>query len=153
MSGTTQHSSFVIERTLDATPARVFAAFAEPQAKAAWFRGPDGWTVQRREHDFRVGGRERVDGRFPDGNVSSFDCRFSDIVPGRRIVYTYDMRVNDTLISVSVATIELEDAGGGRTHLKCTEQGAFLNGYDDAGSRERGTGGLIDRLASTLAEG
>ena len=39
------------------------------------------------------------------------------------------------------------------THLKCTEQGAFLNGYDDAGSRERGTGGLIDRLASTLAEG
>jgi uncharacterized protein YndB with AHSA1/START domain len=153
MSASAQHSSFVIERTFDATPARVFAAFADPRAKAAWFRGPSGWTVQRREHDFRAGGRERVDGQFPDGHTSSFDCRFSDIVPERLIVYTYDMRVDGKLISVSVATVELADAGGGRTRMKCTEQGAFLNGYDDAGSRERGTRGLFEQLAASLAQG
>ena len=34
-------------------------------------------------------------------------------------------------------------AEGGRTTLKVTEQGPFLDGYDDAGSREQGTGQVI----------
>ncbi len=32
-----------------------------------------------------------------------------------------------------------------------TEQGAFLDGYDDAGSREHGTGFLLDKLGASLA--
>jgi hypothetical protein len=31
-----------------------------------------------------------------------------------------------------------------------TEQGVFLDGYDDAGSRERGTKGLLDKLEAAL---
>jgi uncharacterized protein YndB with AHSA1/START domain len=31
------HSTFVIERTYDASPARVFAAWLQPKAKARWF--------------------------------------------------------------------------------------------------------------------
>jgi len=31
-----------------------------------------------------------------------------------------------------------------------TELGAFLDGYDDAGSRERGTGELLDALSRSL---
>jgi len=31
-----------------------------------------------------------------------------------------------------------------------TEQGVFLDGYDDAGSRERGTKGLLDQLEASL---
>jgi len=34
--------------------------------------------------------------------------------------------------------------------MTVTEQGAFLDGYDDAGSRERGTGALMDALAKSL---
>jgi uncharacterized protein YndB with AHSA1/START domain len=37
------HATFVIERTYEATPARVFAAWADPKAKARWFVGPDAW--------------------------------------------------------------------------------------------------------------
>jgi hypothetical protein len=33
-----------------------------------------------------------------------------------------------------------------------TEQGAFLDGYDDAGSRERGTGFLLDSLGASLRD-
>jgi uncharacterized protein YndB with AHSA1/START domain len=59
-------------------------------------------------------------------------------VPNERIVYAYDMHLNEVRMSVFRATIEFkgEDAG---TRLSLTEQGAFLDGYDDAGSRERGT--------------
>jgi hypothetical protein len=31
-----------------------------------------------------------------------------------------------------------------------TEQGAFLDGYDDAGSREHGSGFLLDALGAAL---
>ena len=35
---------------------------------------------------------------------------------------------------------------GSATRLIVTEQGAFLDGYDDAGSREQGTRWLLDKL-------
>ncbi|MBV8652023.1 MAG: SRPBCC domain-containing protein, partial [Alphaproteobacteria bacterium] len=72
-----------------------------------------------------------------------------DIVPDERIIYSYDMHLDDKRISVSLATIELKPAGAG-TRLVFTEQGVFLDGYDDAGSRERGTQGLLDKLGAWL---
>ena len=36
--------------------------------------------------------------------------------------------------------------------LKVSEQGAFLDGYDDAGSRERGTGHLLAALGESLED-
>jgi uncharacterized protein YndB with AHSA1/START domain len=144
-----QHATFVIERTYAAAPARVFAAFADPAAKARWFEGPAGWKLEIREVDFRVGGKERVRGVFPDGLASDFQCTYHDIVPDQRIVYAYDMYHGEKKLSVSLATIEVEPAGGG-TRLTVTEQGVFLDGYDGADSREEGTRGLLDRLESRL---
>ena len=45
--------------------------------------------------------------------------------------------------------MELRPAGAG-TKLTFTEQGVFLDGYDDAGSREQGTRWLLDKLAASL---
>jgi uncharacterized protein YndB with AHSA1/START domain len=51
------HATFTVERTYDVSPARVFAAWAEPAAKARWFGDPD-QGVEEFELDFRIGGRE-----------------------------------------------------------------------------------------------
>ena len=49
------HATFSLERCYSAPPAQVFAAWAEPAAKARWFAGgPD----SGHQLDFRVGGRE-----------------------------------------------------------------------------------------------
>ena len=48
------------------------------------------------------------------------------------------MHLDEVRISVSLATLELKPAGSG-TRMVYTEQGAFLDGYDDAGQREEGT--------------
>jgi len=45
------HGTFAIERAYAASPARVFAAWADPAAKAVWFVGPGGWKELRREID------------------------------------------------------------------------------------------------------
>jgi uncharacterized protein YndB with AHSA1/START domain len=145
------HGIFTLERTYDASPARVFAAFSTLEAKSRWFGGTDEWTLIEREFDFRVGGRESLSGRWTTGMVSRFDATYFDIKPGTRIVYAYEMHLDDRKISVSLATVELTPAGAG-TRLKVTEQGVFLDGYDDGGSRERGTGKLLDRLGASLSQ-
>jgi len=83
------------------------------------------------------------------GIVSTFDATYHDVVPDERIVYAYEMHLDDRKISVSLATFELKTAGAG-TRLVMTEQGAFLDGYDDADSRERGSRFLLDSLGKSL---
>jgi uncharacterized protein YndB with AHSA1/START domain len=142
------HATFSLQRIYDASPAQVFRALSDKAAKARWFEGGGG-TVIEREMDIRPGGRERAKGRWPSGMVTTFDAVYFDVVPNQRLVYTYEMHLDDRKISVSLATIELKPAGAG-TRLVVTEQGAFLDGYDDAGSREHGTGLLLDRLGASL---
>ena len=153
-NGSVVHGSFTLQRELPHAPERVFAAWSDPKAKAAWFSGPSGqWTPLEREMDFRVGGRERAKGKWKNGVVTDFQAHYLDIVPLKRIVYSYNMHVDEKKISVSLATLQLvpaEVAGKAGTKMILTEQGAFLDGYDDAGSRERGTGSLMNALEKSL---
>jgi uncharacterized protein YndB with AHSA1/START domain len=142
------HATFAVERTYDASPARVFAAWADPTAKARWFGDPD-QGVTEFELDFRVGGREINRGTGPDGRTYTFEGRYQDIVPDERIVYAYDMHLDGTRISVSLGTVELKPNGEG-TRLTYTEQGAFLDGLDTPDQRQQGTGGLLDALGAEL---
>jgi uncharacterized protein YndB with AHSA1/START domain len=144
-----EHATFVIERTYEASPNRVFAAWADPEAKRRWFGNSGDQPSGEYELDFRVGGQELNSGSGPDGHVYTYEARYQDIVPDRRIVYTYDMRRGETRISVSLATVEFEPEGD-RTRLVLTEHGAFLDGEDKPEYRERGTGGLLDALDAEL---
>jgi uncharacterized protein YndB with AHSA1/START domain len=144
------HATFDLERSYKAPVARVWQALTEPAAKAEWFAGPAGdWQLIERQMEVRVAGHERLRGRWKSGVVSSFEAVYHDVVPLARLVYAYEMHLDDRKISVSLATLQLTPAGAG-TRLRLTEQGAFLDGYDDAGARERGTGALLDALGAAL---
>ena len=72
---TVSHGTFTIERELPHSPARVFAALADPKAKAQWFAAPQKVAKEViREQDFRVGGKERVRGEWYNGMTSDFHC-------------------------------------------------------------------------------
>ena len=147
---TVAHSSFTIERSYPAAPARVFKAWASAEAKARWFSGPSDWQVLKREMDFRVGGQETLSGQPPGQAAHHFHAVYHDIVENQRLVYSYHMLLAETPISVSLATVQLHAEGSG-TRLVFTEQCAFLDGYDDAGSREQGTRQLLEQLGAALA--
>ena len=112
MPTTTTHASFVVERRYGAAPKRVFAAWADPRAKRAWFAEGEGWEIQKYELDFREGGAETSKFRFEKGQETfgedtwfGNDTVFNEIVPNERIIFTYSMDRNGARFSVSIAAL------------------------------------------------
>jgi uncharacterized protein YndB with AHSA1/START domain len=123
---TTRHDSFTVESRVDAPPASVFAAFAEPARRRTWIRMPG--SGARYEEDFRVGGSDVASSTFrlPDGEQHLLNTAvYLAIEPVRRIVWSYTAAVDDVDRWASLVTVELETDGGG-TLLRWTEQVAFL---------------------------
>lgn len=146
------HATFVLEREYPVPVDRVWAAFADPELKRKWF-GSDDFVYTERSDDFRVGGVTIDDGYDGEGGpLSQFRATYTDIAPGERIVYTYDMWLNGAHASTSITTIVLAPTDNG-THLTFTEQGVYLDnvhGPDAASGRESGTAGLLDAIADLL---
>jgi uncharacterized protein YndB with AHSA1/START domain len=140
------HSTFTLERTYPTSLGRVFAAWADPAAKARWFARPG----TEHELDFRVGGRE-VASRPAGGGQPEirFESAYQDIVPDERIVYFSTMYSDGAPVTVSVTSVEFEAAGGG-TRLELTEHGAYLDGQEKPQWREHGTNEHLDRLGAEL---
>ena len=156
---TQTHATFVLERDYPVPVDRVWAALTDPEMKRKWF-GSDDFDYVDRSDDVRIGGVWNDDGHYRDGGpLSRFRAIYTDIAPNERIVYTYDMWLDDAHASTSITTIVLAPlAAGDRqgTHLTYTEQGVHLDGVhgpgpDAAAGREAGTADLLDAIGTLLA--
>ncbi|GAA4535227.1 SRPBCC family protein [Amycolatopsis samaneae] len=144
MTRSVKHATFSLERRYPAPPARVFAAWSDVAAKARWF------GAEHHELDFRVGGREVNRGRNAEGGpLLTFDATFHDIVADERIAYSGTMSADDTIVTMSLTTVEFAPDGEG-TRLVLTEQGTFLDGAEEPAWREQGTGDWLDKLGAEL---
>jgi uncharacterized protein YndB with AHSA1/START domain len=143
------HATFVIERDLDAPVDRVWHALSDNDARDQWFGGGPTFDIHAKSHAFRVGGRAVEEGQWHGGPRSRFESTYTDIVVQQRIVFTYDMWVDDQHLSTSLTTIAVE-ANGDSTSLTYTEQGVHFDGLDSAEGREQGTRGILDQLSTYL---
>ena len=142
-------ATFTIERRYPVPPARVFAAWASVEAKQRWAFCDENWKPTLHEMEFKVGGRERIVTGPAGGTRHIFNGVYMDIVPDQRIIFAYDMHLDARCISVSLTTIEFH-AEPGATVMRFTEQGVFLDGYDDIKGREEGTAIGLDNLDRIL---
>lgn len=153
------HGTFTLERRYDASPERVFNAYADPVAFRRWFVDGEGWTIHDWAYDFRVGGYAGGSFRFGDETNDTWfnDTEHLDIVENSRIIVSYVMgRVTEAgkeRASASLATTELIADGAG-TRLIYTEQGAFFGGDPrrEIAMREHGCGEMLGKLARELGE-
>lgn len=151
------HDTFTLKKIIAAPPARVFAAWADPEQKRQWFVEADSadWQTLDYGMDFRVGGREH--GRFVllAGTVAQGEhvneTVYLDIAPDSRIVYAYTMAQNGRIHSASLATVRFTEAGTG-TRVSYTEQGAFYDKGDGVNGRKGGWTSLLNALAKFLAK-
>jgi uncharacterized protein YndB with AHSA1/START domain len=143
------HATFVVERTYPVPVEAVWHALSDDAAREQWFGGGPQFDTRERSHEFRVGGHASETGQWPGGPRSRFLSTYTDIVEPQRIVFTYDLWVDDRHISTALTTIVLEPDAE-RTRLTYTEQGVHLDGLDSVEGREEGTRGLLDGLGAFL---
>jgi uncharacterized protein YndB with AHSA1/START domain len=144
------HTDFVIEREFAAAPEAVFQAWADPEAKRSWSDCHAEHTTHY-QLDFRLFGHESHRVAYPDGRVQQIEKVFFDIVTGRRIVFSYDIRLDAQPVSVSLVTVEFVASRRG-TGMVYTEQLAYLDGHEHQAERLRGTQEGLDRLGLLLSQ-
>lgn len=84
----TGKKEIVFERTYDAPPERVFAAFCDPKLVPQWW-GSVGAKLVVETMDVRPGGKWRFTETDAKGKKSVFHGEYKDVVPPTRIVSTF----------------------------------------------------------------
>ncbi|MFK4835603.1 SRPBCC domain-containing protein [Microbacterium sp. ZW T2_14] len=147
------HAGFTLTRDYPVPVEDVWRAFAEEDQKRNWFGGDEAFEPREWAFDFRVGGRDIDEAKFHDGPLTRYEAVYTDIVERVRIVTTYDMWLDGTHMSTSVAAYEFEQMPDG-TRLTHAEHGVFFDRFwADGPNREEGTRGLLDALGRHLDAG
>ncbi len=143
-------STFKVERNYPHAVTRVFAALTQKDLVRRWRVEDEGCEVREFDYDFRVDGRELSRFQYAGGPEIRLDAQFLDIQRDARIVYSYRMSVGETVLSVSLATIELQATAPTSTHLLHSEFGIYFDSPDSAAGREQGCRLLLEKLAAFL---
>ena len=138
--------SLVVRRTIRATPARLFAAWTQPEQLLAWW-GPAAVTCIAAEIDLRVGGRYRLGNQFPDGNIIWIFGEFERVESPQLLIYTWRLR-EEAPVSERV-TVRFEARDAGSTEIVIIHE-RLLDQASQA-EHERGWFGCLDGLAEFLA--
>lgn len=146
------HATFCVERVYDATPARVFHAFTDRDARMRWFFKTDSWTLHAHSGgELGVGKTESSRFSPPGADVIiTNDSIYLDVAPNERLIFAYAMTLGGAPLSSSLSTVEFKAEGKG-TRIVFTEQGVYLDG--NVPGRIEGTEGLLATLAEELARG
>ncbi len=133
-------STLQISRALPAPPDRVWRAFTDPAALAAWF-WPERFATTA-ETDVRVGGRYRIDG---PGAGMAVSGEYVSVEPPNRLAFTWrwDGETEETLV-----TLELVATGDG-TRLALTHE--RFSDDADRDNHAKGWSDCLDRLPGWLA--
>ena len=136
----TEHPSLTVVRSLKAGPEKVWQALTEPALLGQWM-GPSDEFRTLAETDLRVGGRYRFLMRGPNGAEHDVGGTYLEIVPNRRLVYTWAWK--STPERESRVTVELRPAGEGTQLTLCHEQ---FHDEEARTQHEQGWNGCLARL-------
>ena len=138
-------------RIMDAPPELVFKAYTDPDLIPRWW-GPRRYATTVDKMDVRPGGVWRFVHRAADGGEYAFNGVYREIVPPKRLVYTFNYEGAPG--HEAVETVTFEEAEGGKTRMTDhllfetrEERDGMLNSGMEEGAAE-----TIDRLAELLRE-
>jgi uncharacterized protein YndB with AHSA1/START domain len=146
MVAVTEKPSLTLVRNYKASPEKVWRALTEPEALAQWMGVANAPRPPIVEADVRVGGQLRIVMHAPDGEVHEVFSTYKEVVPNRRLVYSWAWKT--TPERESQVTIELRESAGG-TQLTLRHEQFF-----DEAARDRHEGGwnvCLARLDALLA--
>jgi uncharacterized protein YndB with AHSA1/START domain len=137
--------SLTIKRRFNAPPAKVFAAWIDPEKVKRWM-GPGEVKVLSAESDPRTGGRYRWLMQPPSGEQHDVSGVYREVIPNEKLVFTWAWK--STPERESLVTVALKPDGGGTLMTLTHEQ------FFDEEARDRhqgGWNGAMPKLEAYLA--
>jgi uncharacterized protein YndB with AHSA1/START domain len=138
-------------RIMDAPPELVFKAYTDPELIPRWW-GPRRYATTVDKMDVRPGGVWRFVHRAADGGEYAFNGVYREIVPPKRLVYTFNYEGAPG--HEAIETVTFEEAEGGKTRMTDhllfetrEERDGMLNSGMEEGAAE-----TVDRLVELLRE-
>jgi uncharacterized protein YndB with AHSA1/START domain len=122
----------VVTRVFDAPRELVFKAYNDPKLIPQWW-GPRKYTTTITKMDMRPGGAWRFVQHDSEGHEYAFSGVFREIVPPKRIVWTFEFEGMPCHVSYDSTTFEEED---GKT--KVTDTSVFQSVEDRDGMLQSG---------------
>jgi uncharacterized protein YndB with AHSA1/START domain len=140
--------SLTIKRHLKAPPAKVFAAWTDPEKIKRWM-GPGNIVAVRVAADPRVGGRYRIEMHRPTGEAHNVGGAYREIIANEKLVFTWawDAAPPDTPHE-SLVTVLLKPDGTGTLLTLIHEH--FLDEASRDG-HDQGWHGALDKLERFVA--
>ena len=139
--------SLALQRRLHARPAKVYAAWTDPEKIARWF-GPSqvkAGSVQA-EIDLRTGGHYRIAFDMMDGQHHQVGGIYREVVPNQRLVFSWAW--HSTPERESLVTVALKSDGDG-TLLTLQHEQLFDEAARDG--HKSGWIGTLDKLEKFIA--
>lgn len=133
--------SLSLRRRLGAPPAKVFAAWTDPEKIIHWFGPGDARCVHEAKIDARLGGRYWIRFSTEDGEEHGVGGVYREFVPNERLVFTWAWRTMPE--RESLVTVALKPDGDGTVLILTHEQ------FADEPARDRhrtGWTGTLDKL-------
>ena len=138
--------SLTLKRRFKAPPAKVFAAWTEPEKIKRWF-GPAGAVCTHAEFDLRVGGKFTIVATSPGGETQRVLGVMREVVPDAKLVYTWAWS-QLAPERESLVTVEFKPEGDG-TLLMLLTHAQFFD--EDARDRhQHGWSAALDKLENDL---
>ena len=137
-----------LKRHIKAAPEKVYKAFLDPEAYAAWLP-PHGFVGKVHEMDPRVGGAFRMSFYTVTKSWSqSFGGKYIELVPNKKIVHTDSFETDDpTMQGEMKVTITLTPEDGG-TRLDIVQEG--IPAGPSASGAPYGWAQSLDKLAQLV---
>jgi uncharacterized protein YndB with AHSA1/START domain len=140
--------TLIITRLFNAPPAAVFRAFTDPQQMLQWY-GPRHHPATHVQADARPGGTFRVCLRSQaDGRELRHGGTYREVVPDRRLVFTFAWDREHGMGPETLVTIDFEDRGG--KTLMTFHQSVF-DTTENRDGHVQGWTSAFDRLDDLLA--
>jgi uncharacterized protein YndB with AHSA1/START domain len=144
-TATAAKPSLTIKRHLKAPPAKVYAAWTDPEKVKGWM-GPGEVKAKSAECDLRVGGRYRWVMVAPSGQELDVRGVYREIVPNEKLVFTWSWITAPE--RESLVTVLLKPDGDG-TLLTLTHEQFFDEDARD--QHNNGWIGALDKMEKFVA--
>jgi uncharacterized protein YndB with AHSA1/START domain len=135
--------SLTLKRRFKAPPAKVFAAFTDPEKVKHWM-GPGEMKAVLAKGDMRVGGHYRWVMQAPTGQSHDVGGVYREIVPNEKLVFTWAWKAEPPDTPHESLVTVLFKADGDGTLLTLIHESLFDD--DSRNGHEQGWIGALDKL-------